>query len=297
MQKNDKKDIVEVEVVTTVEDNLKMFQANIDNLFKESIALNLQGNSFTRNALARISEMVEIYPTLTKAKELHTFNSIVNELAFQKDSMSAAAITTIHEIGEILNTTDRDDKAAYYKILVSISTNLNATLTMYRNMIKSRKAIQECGPGTLVEGFDYIPKIENILTAPKDANTAILLGKKEVGMLYPTEEQIAEMRPTAKATIGYGRELKKLGSQIAGAMKKYENKVVDNEKFVEFLKDNVADIVSEYIHKRDNVKVKDATKDQLKNALVSKDDEISKLKEQLAKLEMPTKKAPTKKVA
>ncbi len=243
---------------------------------------------FTANALTLISDMVTLYPTLKGSKEYSAFNVLFEGLTFEENTVTEEAINTIQGIKHILNTTEVEAKKEYYAILIKIQENSRTTLTMYRDLLKSKSVIDK--GQTFLDDYEYIAKIANILTSPVDKNDEILQPKKAIGQLYPTEAQIAEMKPTAKKTISFGRECKKIGSKIGGALKQYDEKTVDNDKFVEFLKNNIEEIVAGYIVERDTKDTKNPTNADLKA-------KIAELEEQLKSKDTTATKKVAKKVA
>ena len=292
MQKNENKTEIETPVVVVVDNKaaLSTLQRDVLELTSESIKLNAKGNQFTRNALKVIKDMIVIRPTLIEAADLSEFNSIMAELTYLKESITEQAIVTIHDVKQILQITERDEKASYLKILQTISSKDRVTLTMYRDLVKSRGQIDK--EMVFIDGFNFIAKIENILLTDVPKNDAILMPKKSVGQLYPTAKQVEEMKPTAKKTISFARELKKLGSQIGGAMKKFEKQEVNTTDFTEFLKDNIEDIVSEYLVKRDeDDKGSSVSATILKSTVADQAKEIAELKKQIEANSKPAKKS------
>lgn len=253
----------------------------------ESVTLNATSNAFTRKALALIADMITIYPTLNGAKEYHEFNGMFSELSTVKDSVSENSIKIIQGVRGLLNITEAEMKKAMYDILVKVSTSDRVLLKHYDNIIKSVDSISK--NKKFVDGYNFVATVDNILTVDMDKNIEILMPKATVGQLYPTATQVEEMKPTAKKTISYGREVKKIGSKIGGMLKQYEKQEVNETDFVQYLKDNIADVVKAYMdEKNNNVNNKPKTK-------IALEEENKKL---LAELEaLKNTKKPTKKAA
>jgi hypothetical protein len=198
----------------------------------------------------------------------HRFTQIFGDLLLEKGSASEEHINIIRGVRNILRITEIEKKAKWYNVLSTISQG-RTTLKIWKDVLTSYKTIEEATK-SVVDGFDFKPEIENVLTEDMDKNAEIAMPKRTVGQLYPTPEQVKEMIPTAKKSLTYNREAKKLGSKIGGLLKQFDKQEVtqDTKKdMVEFLTANLETLIDGYIAEKEG---KETSKPDTKKVIESK---------------------------